>query len=339
MALQFLMCIDADPDRPEYGGARYDCPDKLTWNQLPALHKRLGKLRVEFKERHSTQVKFTWFIRADLQIKQVHGDAGWSARNFAEMWDKVSKEGDELAWHPHAWRWSSSSNCWYNDIQDSDYIRESYDVGFEAFKEVMGYPPRASRAGINFHNNDSMRKLDELGILTDLSGAPGLKLFYARPESGSPVPEGYDWSMAPSEPYRPSRDNYQKRAEGNDALRILEIPMTTWRRPFLSPSHLANMIPFDTYPRFRITRPPFKGWFVPTVWSDPSRFRRGLSEVIERGKGGRALYGSSLHPDDISDYTFARVRQNLELAVRMSEKRHVPLQFVTAGEAYISWNY
>ena len=328
-----ILCVDADPDRPEHGGARYDCPDKLIWRQLPELASKITSLRKDVLQRFGVKLRVTWFIRADSQIRQIHGDAAWCCREFRDLWNDLAQAGDELAWHPHAWRWSNPSRCWYNETVDTGYILESYDLGFEAFGTEFGRSPAASRVGINFHNDATMVKLDELGVKVDLSGYPGLRLYYGRPEVGSPIPEGFDWRRTLPEAYHPARDDYQRPAE-DGSLSILEIPITTWRRTPSSFDFWKGLLPLKIYDGAGYVRPAFKGWFIPNVWGAPNRFRLGISQVLSRAKRkGIAHYASSMHPDDISEANFLKLRGNLEYLIKATKEEAVNLSIATASQA------
>jgi hypothetical protein len=328
-----ILCVDADPDRPEHGGMRYDCPDRLTWEYLPKLVSKIGVLREDMSKRGAS-LRLTWFIRADLQIRAIYGDAGWSVRQFENMWRDVSEAGDELAWHPHAWRWSDSRKCWYNETRDTNYIIASYEAGFEAFTRVLGFPPAASRAGINFHNDHSIAKLDEMGIKTDLSGHSGLAQYYTKRKVGNPIREGFDWSRAPIEPYHPSTDDYQRNSGSDKALKILEIPITIWRRSPNQFDYWRNLLPVRIRGGMRSVRPALRGWFIPNVWGDPFRFELGLQEVLDRAKSReKAHYASYMHPDDVSDANYQNFAQNLEYMIRTAERSNIDLEFATASQA------
>jgi len=328
--LVFIICVDADPDRPRSGGVRYDCPDRLTWDHLPKLVSRFHALRKDLFDKSSVHLCVTWFARADLQIKRIYGSAGWALKEFEALWKQVIDGGDELAWHPHSWRWNRELQCWYSEMNDMEYIRKNYDVGFEAFKQGWGSQPFACRAGINFHSNYSVAKLDELGIKTDLSAHPGLKLFYSAPKWGCPIQEGFDWTRAPNEPYHPSRDDYQSPSQDDERLELLEIPVTVWRKQFGSLSHLMGLVPFRN---FKITRPAFKGWFLPNVWGNQFRFEQGIKEALRRAMTqGIAHYSSYLHPDDVTD--FRVLSSNLENAIKLARENSVELDFSTAKQAY-----
>lgn len=330
-----VLCVDADPDRPEYGGARYDCPDKLTWSWLSELASKIDRLRKNVWQTSGVRLLLTWFLRSDSQIRAIYGDAGWALKEFELVWKGISEAGDELGWHPHYWRWSESSKCWYNEIIDTDYMLESYDVGFTAFKDTMGFQPAACRTGINFHNNHTMMKLDDLGVKVDLSAHSGLTYYYSRPKVGGNVREGFDWGRAPLDPYHPSGEDYQSRSTSDRPLKILEVPMTVWCKTPSSFAFWKGLIPFRVGGKLRFVRPIMRGWFVANVWGDPYRFELGVEEVFKRAKAkGIAHYGSSLHPDDLTDLNYRRFAQNLDYLIRTAEAKNIELSFNTASQAY-----
>jgi len=329
-----ILCVDADPDSPEHGGFRYDYPDNLKWKWLPELTDKLGLLRKEVSQKHAIPLRFSWFARADSQIKKIYGDPGWNLKQFRGMWDDLSKAGDELAWHPHSWRWSDSARCWYNETADSEYMLESFSTGFNAFTEVIGREPAACRTGINFHNNRTMAYLEELGVKVDLSCHPGTTISYVKANVGGRIKEGSDWNKSPTSPFHPSRNDYQRPSEGADALRLLEIPMTVYRRTPTSIRYWINLSPIRDINGLTIVRPAVRGWFLPSVWGDRVRFRTALEDVFERAKTqGCAHYASYMHSDDIDDATYQQLANNIEHMITKARASQIELEFVTATEA------
>jgi hypothetical protein len=82
--------------------------------------------------------------------------------------------------------------------------------------------------GWGFHNNFTMKKVNDLGLLVDLSAAPGLKHEGSPDQRGSHFLNHYDWTITPNKPYHPSQQDYRRPAKNNEkSLNILEIPITT----------------------------------------------------------------------------------------------------------------
>jgi len=171
-----------------------------------------------------------------------------------------------------------------------------------------------------------------LGIKTDLSAHPGLKLFYSEEKWGCPIREGFDWTRTPDEAYHPSRDDYQSPSSDGVGLGVLEIPVTIWRKKFGSVAHLKGLVPVRD---FRVVRPSFKGWFLPNVWGDPFRFEQGIKQVMRQAvTEGTAHYLSYLHPDDVTDSDFPILSSNIKNTIKFAQQNSVELHFSTARQAY-----
>ena len=270
-------------------------------------------------------------------MQMIHGDAAWSLRKFEPMWKALADEGDELAWHPHTWRWNDAARCWYNEMVDIEYISKAYETGFEAFEAAMGFRPDSCRAGISFHNNETIAKLEELGVKVDLSAQPGLRLYYSAPDLGAALTEGSDWTRTQAEPYHPSLVDYQRPAStGERAFGLLEIPLTVWRKPFGSFSFWKGLVPARIHGTPRLVRPIMKGWFISNLWGDPYRFELGFDEVVRRAAAKRiAHFATSLHPDDITDKNYQNITANLSYALTKAREIDMDLKFLTAKQAHV----
>jgi len=168
--------------------------------------------------------RITWCVRADLQMYEVHGDAAWSYRHFERLWGGLEAAGDEIAWHPHLWRWSDTHGCWYQETEDDAWMRECLRCGFEALTEARGEPPVSCRMGWEFHNNVTMQMLDELGVRIDLSAVPG-RVRGPKSDRGSIRHGQLDWEGTGPVPYHPSRADYRRPpADDESALSVLEVP-------------------------------------------------------------------------------------------------------------------
>ncbi|GAH27279.1 unnamed protein product, partial [marine sediment metagenome] len=85
------------------------------------------------------------------------------------------------------------------------------------------------RTGWNFHNNLTMRKLQDLKVPIDFSALSGVKRFGISDRRGSSFINDCNWEITPDKPYFPSEKDYRRAAiEGESALNVLEVPITTY---------------------------------------------------------------------------------------------------------------
>lgn len=201
---------------------------EMSWRGLqegvPNLLRRLAGVT----DPSGSPVRFTWLLRSDYQMAQLYGDPAYVAIEFQEFWRERIRVGDEIGWHPHAWRDAATSSIWYQECRDVDWVRTCLHEGHNRLSRH--FPIRTAKPGWTYHDNRTMATFSELGVEVDLSALPGMR--YSGTVPGTNLPLGsYDWSRAPQEPYHPRRDDYQ--VPGLDrALPILEVP--NWTFPLQS---------------------------------------------------------------------------------------------------------
>ena len=241
------MC-DCDPDTVPYGGLTHDSREPLKWRGvqegIPKLVEALDGIESETGRR----VNLTWCVRSDVQMKEIYGDAAWPYLEFRELWQRLQSRGDEIAWHPHVWRWSDEHRCWYQEIHDDEWIEQCLEEGYQALCRAVGRPVQSCRMGWEFHNNTSMQTLDRLGVRVDLSATPG-HYCEGTGDRGSIFHKYTDWRGTPESPYQPSVMDYRRPArEGEQELGLTEVPLwghvaLRWRalgRAYVAAKHLAR---------------------------------------------------------------------------------------------------
>ena len=227
--LSGILVADCDPDRPDYGGTSYAARSELGWSGvrdgIPALLTALDRAEGDLRE----SISCVWCVRSDMQMAQIYGDAAWPYRQFEELWRAAAEMGSTIAWHPHLWRWSDEHGCWYQETEDEDWIEECLRIGHQALCEAVGTPVRVSRMGWEFHNDVTMRVIDELGVELDISAVPGRRRD-AVSDRGSVKHGQLDWTGTPNKAYRPSMSDYRRAARiGEDRLEVMELPRTAMR--------------------------------------------------------------------------------------------------------------
>jgi len=159
--------VDCDPDRAAY-------PDRLTWRGVEAL-PRLFDLH---------DIKWTFNVRADTQIRDYCGSASYCYERFAKLWDAARGHGSAVGWHVHYFdrdgRQDTSERC----------IEENIELGAEALEF-----PDIVHMGWTFQSEFSVKCLARVGVRIDYSPLPRMRF------GGNGGVDAYDWS---SFAYRPS---------------------------------------------------------------------------------------------------------------------------------------
>ncbi len=229
-ATEAMILCDCDPDRPDFGGTRYDDRRPPTWRGveegIPALVEALDDLA---RQTGDDRAPITWCIRADLQMGETYSDCAWAFRRFEPLWRSLEASGDTIGWHPHLWRWSDEHGCWYQETEDERWIVECLETGYESLCDAYGDHIEICRMGWEFHNNVTMRTLDRLGLQMDASAVPGRRRGPGN-DRGSFRHGELDWETTGAEPYRPSVTDYRRpAADGEASLDIVEVPRTVSR--------------------------------------------------------------------------------------------------------------
>jgi hypothetical protein len=158
--------IDCDPDRVSY-------PDRLTWRgveQLPALFD-LG------------DVKWTLNVRADTQIRDYCGSAGYCYERYRSIWDAALRQGCAIAWHLH----------YYDPYGRQDTSERNILENIRIGSEALGHP-EVVHMGWTFQNDFSIRHLHEVGVRIDYSPLPRMR------SPGRRDVDAFDWSNFSNRP-------------------------------------------------------------------------------------------------------------------------------------------
>lgn len=279
---------------------------------------------------------FTWFLRADEQVRAVHGDYGWFARTQGPLLRTLKASGDELAWHPHFWRRDGASGPWFQEVEDLAWQVDMLRRAHRDLSAALTVPPRSVRMGWSYHNNDTCAALADLGITVDYSAIPGLRTLNPDPPRRSE--NLFDWYPTPRAPYHPSRADYRRAARnGEPALGLLEVPC------FVSSSLGWALVAGAQM--FRKTRDAGHVWramrrptYCINVTARPRYFAPLVSQLLRelrRGGQGPLVFETHFHADEVvpnrsSLYDLASVRANLEAIRTACHEARTPLEFVTA---------
>jgi len=197
-----------------------DYTDYYTGNQIDEITLAFPKIKCLLKE--FQQVKTTWFIRIDGQIKHLFGKPDYILKNHREEIEWLQQNGHEIGWHYHAYR---KSRIGWKQETDEDVICKELQIFGEL---AQNHGMHSVRMGWGFHTNKTIKMLDNMDFSIDSSAIP--RPCYKWDQSKK------DWSITPNHPYYPSQDDY--RVPGLPSLSILEIPISTVHLP----------LPTDTEP-------------------------------------------------------------------------------------------
>jgi len=347
--LYVVIGCDCDPDRPQYGGTRYDSRAPLKWRGVTEGIQRAREIADGIQDDFGNSVRITWCVRSDLQMKEIYGDCAWPYAEFRDLWQSLVDRGDEIAWHPHLWRWSERHGCWYQEIEDETWIGDCLQEGYAALCSRMGRAPITSRMGWEFHNDTTMQAIDELGIKVDFSAVPGRFTRGSADHLGSVFNCYVDWRNTPEKAYVPSASDYRRAPTGNEeALAVTELPMSIFRsRVLRTASHLHRAARAKGWDKLKQLFGATNGKIASLkayATIHPYVFSRLISAKISEAKrNGQAFLVTAFHADEILErpqrsgwaYKADHFVDNLQLLRDRCASENVRLQFRTAGDAVV----
>ncbi len=336
--LKVVVICDCDPDRPRYGGARYD--SHRSAQKWRGLSEGIGSMQERLKgieQAAGIQLKAVFALRSDIQMKEIYGTPSWPIEHFADTWRRLEEDGHELAWHPHLWRWSDEWGCWFQETQDSQWINDCLEIGFSGFCESLRRSPTTCHMGWTFHDNLTMKKLSELGLQVDFSASPGVRFEGGPGDGGTKFDNRIDWLGTPQKWYRPSEADYRRpRREGEAELDIAEIPKFTSGAGILKKAkELAS--------RGKKLSGSQGGTSVfLQVTASPLLYGRIIKERLSCGEA-EPFFVTYFHPDELlADrprsakaflYSLANLERNLVGLVQVARKKGRSVAFVTGAGA------
>ncbi len=345
--LYVVIGCDCDPDRPQYGGVRYDSREPLKWRGVREGVDRARETTEQVEDDYGNHASITWCVRSDLQMQQIYGDCAWPYAEFADLWESLAERGDEIAWHPHLWRWSGQHSCWYQEIEDEGWMRDCLRQGYKALATHMGRAPTTSRMGWEFHDDVTMQQVSDLGIEVDFSAVPGRFTPGRRDRWGSMFNCYVDWRNTPEKPYMPSASDYRIDVEAEqEALRVRELPMSTFRSRLLGMgAHLRRAVKAKGWGRVKQLYTISNGNSASLkayITIHPYIFSRLVTAKINEAKRtGHALLVTAFHADEMFAgqgqsgllYDAPHLWTNLRRLRMRTLRAGVTLRFATAGAA------
>jgi len=163
----------------------------------------------DYRDVNGNQIKYSWFIRCDMQLKKIYGDPLYLFEKYNRLWTERKNRGDELAWHFHPY--DHNLSLLDDDQRIVKDLKECHRV-----MRSRGFNLPASRIGRAFGSNALLKALFDLGIKLDSSALPGRKRIDAN--------NHIDWETTTQGPFYPSASDY--RVAGKNSTGLLEVPMS-----------------------------------------------------------------------------------------------------------------
>jgi hypothetical protein len=335
--LMVILGCDCDPDRPRYGGAYYD--KRSSPQRWRGISEGIDLLRERLQRIESLtdiKPKVVFCLRSDPQVEETCGETAWLIKKYADTWHELEDEGHELAWHPHLWRWSDESKCWFQEIEDSEWIGRCLEHGFEEFSRALGYNPATSHMGWTFHNNVTMRKIAELGLRVDFSACPGVYHEGGPGDGGTVFDNMIDWREAPQTWYRPSKADYRRPARGDeDELDIIEIPKFTSKSSILKKAKSLGSRAGGLFGSQKETSVFLQVTALPILYDIIIKERFRYQE-------GDPFFASYFHPDELLSasarsaksflYSINNLEKNLLKIIETARSKGMDVKFITGND-------
>lgn len=279
---------------------------------------------------------FTWLLRADAQIEKIYGDHNRILNQNRDFLLNLENDGDELGWHPHFWYFDESQGLWRQNFYDESWQLNMLERAYASYQAVLPGRGKVVRMGWTYHNNKTMAKLSELEVSVDLSAIPGLKI---EPKIGRRLANFFDWGITPQRPYFPSVEDYRRpKMSGEDQLTILEVP-----------NYVANSLLWGIFSAIVLTKKMrdfdqirnavSARTYMSTITGKPLLFKPMLKQLKRDLEiNDKVTYVSPMHADELIGnihpvYSLENLEQNLTSILRLCQRIHARVEYVTASQA------
>ncbi len=252
-------------------------------------------------------INFTFFIRADNQVKYWYDRVSFLFDHYRSFWMEIQHKGDELAWHPHLYK--LRGNTWIPQTDGPGVERQLKNSFIELPMDVFFIA--SARIGEGMMTNYAINTLDRMGIKADSTALPG--------RMRKDMERSFDWRKAPLAPYHPSRFDYSSPGLPGGSLELLEVPFTM----------VTTMAPYDKEPMKRYLDLSF----------DPSVLGPGLKEAIKSSPYTVAVVHPTFTLDDATDHELISpgidtVKQNIANIVAATNMLGRKPKFVRIRDVY-----
>jgi hypothetical protein len=332
--LFIILGCDTDPDRSYFVegiGSR-----ELSWRGMLEGIPRTKEKLAGMLDSDRKQPIFTWLLRADHQIRYYYGSYHHILSENKRFLVDLESDGDELGWHPHFWDFDENRQEWFQNFNSIEWQLAMIEEAYDAYQEILPGRGKSIRMGWTYHNDQTVRAINELGIKVDISAIPGMNIRHDSRRRRSA--NFYDWSITPRNPYYPSREDYRRPGgEDKGSYLLLMAPNFTSNSVFyglLNGLVMAKKM-LDARQLIRSLK---RAAYMATITSKPLLFRPMLSQIRKdlRGKS-RVFYITPFHPDELIPnihpvYSLENMEVNIGSLLKLASEMDASVSYLRATE-------
>jgi hypothetical protein len=249
-------------------------------------------------------------VRADEQIAETYGSAGWAFERYGSAFADLLAARDEVGLHVHAYRWDGTVMGWIEDYGNQGWVERCVRTGSRAFAEHFARPAASFSMGMDWTNQATVRLARGLDVRYDFSAVLG-KEPQPFPPRDSYTGVAPDCSAIPERPYRPAPDDFRRPAAepGDDtwvfplSSRVARV-LPSWKRGVWDLANLRPIAPRETRKFF--------------LQDDPAELQPAVDALLRRLQRPYLTFAVRTHEFQSPD-TIAVIRRNLESAVARHE--------------------
>jgi hypothetical protein len=310
-----LVCIDVEPD-----GFLIDRNRPDPWRGFERAVEFFNSFRSKADAALASSIRFTWCFRMDPQVEDTYGSPEWAVRHYGTLASALVASGDDMGLHLHAYRWDRGHASWVIDHGSQAWIDHCLHGAFEAFERAFGRRCATFRFGDRWLSNATVRLLETLGVLYDLTLEPGWEAQPTNHRHARSTGQLPDYSEVPRAPYRPAVHDY-RRPDASRETGIWMIPLST--AP-VRPRLLRRLY-------YRLRQPGRR----PAPWTallshEPLLFRRIVDQALQQGPD--TYLAMALRSNAMAEPRLAR-RVSANLHTLLAHPRAEDFAWTTAEDA------
>ena len=300
-----LVVIDVEPD-----GFFVGRTENVPWSGFERAMDVMADVRTALARATGREAHFTWLVRADEQIAETYGSAGWAFERYGSAFADLLAARDEVGLHVHAYRWDSAVMGWVEDYGNQDWVERCVRTGSRAFAEHFARPAASFSMGMDWTNQATVRLARDLDVRYEFSAVLGKEPqpFPPRDSYSGVAP---DCSAIPERPYRPAPDDFRRpAAEPGDDTWVFPLSsrearvFPSWKRGVWDLARLRPIAPRETRKFF--------------LQDDPAELQPAVDALLRRLPRPYLTFAVRTHEFQSPD-TIAVIRRNLESAVARHE--------------------